>query len=218
MKSLIWSILFPSIILAQKPLNSKDFFPKVNSDKTEQIQTVKITDKDTIEYVTHKYFFEKEGKKSYLISTTHDSGNLITSYLKEEITKKGLKYTSGKNYIYDNSNNQIIYDVKGKKKVTFPFKELSKLASWNVKTKKSYDNKVIITSRVSYIGLEKLDFNKKKVEALKFKRSVQITYKKEYKKEKVEYEYLWYFVKGLGMFKYTKIGSEPFEGIIIKSQ
>ncbi len=152
-----------------------------------------------------------------MISSTYDPDGLITSFLKEEITSKGLRYNSSKTYLYDENNQVTEFIVKGKKKITFPFKTVDKLTGWNIKTVYSYDNKVVVKSQGSFLGTEEIEFKNKKITALKFHRVAKAIYKKDYEKEVVEYEYTWYFVKGLGMFKYVRKGNVPYKGEVVKS-
>lgn len=203
-------------VFAQNTINSKDFFPYIDSNFKELRQKIKITNKDTIEYVYHHYEYLNEDSKKYLISKTYDSDTTLTTVLKEEITKKGLKFVSGKIIEYD-SLNSYVFEVKGKHKITFPFKPISKMNHWKTKWKNSYDNKVIIKSEIKYLGQDSIVNEDKVIQVLNFKRTVHATYKKEYTKEKISYEYIWSFAKGQGMYRYTRKGNQALEGIIIEN-
>ena len=205
-------------MFSQTTVNSKDFFPYIDSTREELIQTIQITTEDTMEFVCHKYEYKSENNKQYLISSTYDADSLLTTVLKEEITKKGLKFVIGYKIEHDTLGNSYSLPVNGNKKITFPFKSLNKMKNWKVSVRNSFDNKVVVKSKIEYLGLDTLSTKGKELVVINFKRTVDVKYMKDYEKEKDHYEYIWSFAKGQGMYRYVRKGDLSLEGIIIKSE
>ncbi len=212
---LLLLIFLPMFIFSQKNENTRAYFPLVNGKYLELNQTVKVYDVDTTEISYHKYEHIVEGKRMFIVSTTYDSDNLIVSSLKERITRRGLRFEIGKFYVYSDSNIVNEYLVNGKKAITFPFKDLSKMKNWKTKTRNTYANKVIVKSIVAFIGIKRVTTDGVEERILIFKRTVKKRFKNEYDKLKEEYEYTWEFAPGKGMVKYEMKGSSPYKGVVI---
>jgi len=91
------------------------------------------------------------------------------------------------------------------------------MKNWKVSVKNSFDNKVVVKSKIEYLGLDTLSINGKELVVMNFKRTVDVKYKKDFVKEKDHYEYIWSFAEGQGMYRYVRKGDLSLEGVIIKS-
>ena len=69
-----------SVLNAQSTLNTKEFFPIIDSSYKELFQKIQITSEDSIQFVYHSYEYINISNNQYLISKTFDSDSLLTTY------------------------------------------------------------------------------------------------------------------------------------------
>lgn len=199
--------------------STSDFFPIIDATNEKLVQKVRITTKDSVEFCQFVYQIIKENNKSYLVTDSYDNKANLTVSLKEKMTKRGLKYFFGEIYFYDLQDNFFDkYRVKALKKVTFPFKPISKMKNWKVNWKASYDRKVVVHSKIEYLGTEIIQYNGQATEVIYIKRTAKKIYKRRYKKEIEAYEITMTFAKNLGLIQYSQKGKDAYEAVIISNE
>lgn len=207
--------LLSSYCFGQQP-NSKDFFPPVNEEHPFLYQKISI-ETDTIEYIYMTYEWIVEDEQEYLISTTYDQDSLIATYLKEKITRRGMRFESAETYKHDTLGYTYVIPVKGRKKITYPFKPLKNLKNKAIKWKTIHDNKIITRSTFTFQNTGSYSINGTPLTTFVMKRDVYTKYKKNFFKEKVYYSYTMHFHPDYGVVIYMRKGHEPLNGIIMES-
>lgn len=209
--------LFTSADAQSETINSRLFFPIVDSIHSELTQTVRIMDDDTIE-VTHRYVFKTIEGINYLNTIAINSDGTTANEITERITKKGLKFENGYKYSYDSTGTVSKYQISGRKKITYPFKPIDQMVNWKVKTVLRYDKRVVVTSKITCLSIDSLETNTGTVTCLKFKRVVDAKWKREFIKDSAHSEYIWSFVERLGVQQYERTGDVNYKGIVIKNE
>ncbi len=211
-----------SCAFSQNEINSSSFLPLIGTKYTELFQTIEIDSEDGIIYIFHKYSILTENGATYFISETYNSDTLRKSYLKEEITKKGLRFIRGTLFEHDSLNIETVHPVSGRKKITFPFIDSNKLHKKKIIWKNVFDNKVIVKSQIEFLYVSTATDNEgedlQETFALSYKRTVKMSYKKEYDKEETIHSYHATFEKGLGIVSYERIGEFPLKATVVKSE
>lgn len=199
--------------------STRDFFPIIDATNEKLVQKVRITTKDSIEYCQFVYQIIQENNKNYLVTDSYDDKANLTGSLKEKMTKRGLKYFIGEVYFYDSQDNFLDKSrVKALKKITFPFKPISKMKNWKVNWKASYDRKVVVRSKIEYLGSAIIQYNGEATEVIYLKRMAKKIYKRRYKKEIETYEITMTFAKNSGLIQYFQIGKDAYEAVIISNE
>lgn len=196
--------------------NSKDFFPPVNDSIKHIAQKIRI-ETDTTEYIYMTYEFQKSGLEEFLISCSFDTDSILSTYLKEKITKKGLKFEEGYLYQYDDQMNRTDITVKASKKITYPFKPIDKIEKWKVVWKSVHDNKIITKSKITCLGLDAFYYENENIETLLFEREVGTKYKRNFTKRKKYYTYYMSFTETHGLVHYTRAGYDQLKGTVVNT-
>lgn len=188
----------------KKSISSEQYFPPTDSSTRAILHIIKITDLDTSYTIYNYYQYTEEKGNRYLISITLDEDSLITSFLKEKITPRGLRFNEAKVFLYDKKGKCVSFEVNGNKRLLFPFKNVKKMRGKKYKWRNSYANKVIVKSSMECKGRDSVWINGSKRDALIFGRKVTKKYKGEWEKRKICYSYTWYYVREEGLIWFIR--------------
>ncbi len=76
------------------------------------------------------------------------------------------------------------------------------MKNWKVRWKQSYDNKIIVSAKIEYLGFSRITLNGESVEVMNFRTRTKTTLKKKYTKEKLYSQYTWSCLPFQGIVKY----------------